>query len=135
MFYQNGENKNEVRRIDCMNEVVFDEDLGQFKYENDGLIFVWDEKPDEDVSDVVDMLTKNYHKNLNDIVSFMINDLQQLYGDLDVETIKEKIGKPIIDYDNGIVSYVEQEFDDIHIFEFEFLDDSFEELQYFSIDG
>lgn len=118
-----------------MNEVVFDEDLGQFKCENDGLIFVWDEKPDEDVSDVVDMLTKNYHKNLNDIVSFMINDLQQLYGDLDVETIKEKIGKPIIDYDNGIVSYVEQEFDDIHIFEFEFLDDSFEELQYFSIDG
>lgn len=118
-----------------MKEIVFDEDLGQFKCENDGLIFVWDEEPDEDVSDVVDMLTRNYQKNLNAIAGFMLNDLQQVYGDLDVETIKEKIGKPIIDYDNGMVSYVEQEFDDIHIFEFEFLDDEFEELQYFSIDG
>lgn len=58
-----------------------------------------------------------------------------MYGDVDIETVKDKLGKPIIDYENGRVTYVEQSFDDIHVFEFEFLDDAFEKLQYFSIDG
>ena len=49
--------------------------------------------------------------------------------------IKEKLGKPVIDYDNGQVNYFEQSFDDMHIFTFEFLDDEFRDLQYFSIDG
>ena len=113
----------------------FDEDLEQFKCETAGLIFVWNEEPDKDVSDVVDMLTENYYLHLNDIVHFMLPDLQQIYGQVDVETVKDKLGKPIIDYDNGIVTYVEQNFDDLHIFEFEFLDDAFEKLQYFSING
>lgn len=41
----------------------------------------------------------------------------------------------MIDYDNGTVTYLEQSFDGDHIFEFEFLGDEFEDLQYFSIDG
>ena len=113
----------------------FDRNLGQYKCENNGLIFVWDEEPDGEVSDVVDMLTENYYLHLNDIVSFMLPDLQQVYGVVDIETIKEKLGKPIIDYDNGKVTYAEQSFDPMHIFLFEFLDDAFEQLQYFSIDG
>ena len=51
------------------------------------------------------------------------------------ETVKEKLGKPTIDYENGRVDYCEQTFDDFHIFSFEFYDDNFEDLQYFSIDG
>ena len=113
----------------------FDEEFGQFRCENNELIFVWDEEPDEDVIDVMERLTENYYLHLNEIVCFMLTDLQQLYGDLDVETVKNKLGKPIIDYDNGRVTYVEQSFDATHIFEFEFLDDAFEKLQYFSIDG
>ncbi len=113
----------------------FNEDLGQFIFEKDGLIFAWDEEPDDDISNVVDVLTQNYRLHLDAIAEFMLPDLQQMYGDIDVETVKEKIGKPIIDYDNGRVSYIEQSFDNVHIFEFEFLDDAFEELQYFSVDG
>ena len=113
----------------------FDEKLGQFKFENNGLIFAWDEEPDEEISGVVEMLTENYYLHLDDIVHFMLTDLQQVYGDVDIETVKDKLGKPIIDYENGKVTYVEQSFDDIHVFEFEFLDDAFEKLQYFSIDG
>ena len=52
-----------------------------------------------------------------------------------MEEIEEKLGKPMIDIDNGQVTYCEQTFDDIHIFSFEFLDDEFNEMQYFSIDG
>ncbi|MBQ8983460.1 MAG: hypothetical protein IJ079_07700 [Lachnospiraceae bacterium] len=115
--------------------MMFDDDSGRFTCENDGLLFVWDEKPNENVSDLVNMLTKNYYSHIDDIVQFMIADLQQMYGEVDAEIIKEKLGKPIIDYDNGIVTYLEQSFDNVHIFEFGFLDDAFEELQYFSVDG
>lgn len=38
-------------------------------------------------------------------------------------------------FDNGRIDYCEQSFDDMHIFSFEFLDDEFKDLQYFSIDG
>lgn len=113
----------------------FNESLGQFVCEKDGLIFAWDEEPGEDVKDVINMLTENYHSHVDQIAEFMLPDLQQMYGDIDIETVKEKLGKPVIDYDNGRVSYLEQSFDAMHIFEFEFLDDAFEELQYFSIDG
>ena len=116
-------------------EILFDVDSGQFRCENKGLIFVWDEQPAEDVRDVIDMFTENYYSHMDDIVHFMLTDLQQVYGDISVEIVKDKLGKPIIDYENGRVTYTEQSFDDIHIFEFEFLDDAFEKLQYFSIDG
>ena len=65
----------------------------------------------------------------------MMPDLIEVYGDVDTETVKEKLGKPVIDYDNGTIKYLERTFDDIHIFEFEFLDDAFEDIKYFSIDG
>lgn len=113
----------------------FNDKLGQFVCENNGLIFAWDDEPKEDIIDVINMLTENYYSNLDEIVQFMLPDLKQMYGDIDVETVKEKLGKPIIDYDNGRVSYIEQGLDSMHIFEFEFLDDAFEKLQYFSIDG
>lgn len=58
-----------------------------------------------------------------------------MYSHVDAGIVKGKLGKPVIHYDNGIVKYLEQTFDDIHIFEFEFLDDAFEDIQYFSIDG
>lgn len=65
----------------------------------------------------------------------MLPNLKELYGELDEKSVKEKLGKPIIDYDNGVVKYLEQSFDNIHIFSFEFLDDEFKDIQYFSIDG
>lgn len=49
--------------------------------------------------------------------------------------MKNKLGKPIIDYNQGTVSYCEQTFDDWHLFEFEFLDDQFEKLKCFSVNG
>lgn len=113
----------------------FNESIGKYTCEADDLIFAWDEEPTEDMSETIEKLSKNYYSHLDEIVQFMMPDLKMCYGDVDPNAIKEKLGKPIIDYDNGTVTYLEQSFDNEHIFEFEFLDDAFEELQYFSIDG
>lgn len=113
----------------------FSKDLEQYVYEYEELIFAWDEEPEDDVQNLVKKLADNYFKHLNEIIDFMLPDIKEMYGDVTIEEIKKKLGKPIIDYDNGQVTYCEQSFDDCHIFEFEFLNDSFENLQYFSIDG
>ena len=115
--------------------MYFNDELGQFVCENNGLIFAWDEEPNEDISNIINRLTDNYYSHIDEIAQFMLLDLKQMYGEVDVEVVKEMLGKPIIDYDNGRVSYLEQRFDSMHIFEFEFLDDAVEELQYFSVNG
>lgn len=113
----------------------FNEDLQQYVFENKGLIFAWDEEPNGDYQETVQMLSQNYYDHLDVIIDFMMPDIEDMYGDVRFDDVKNNLGKPIIDYDNGRVSYCEQTFDDCHIFEFEFLDDKFEDLQYFSIDG
>ena len=113
----------------------FNEDLEQFIFEYNGLIFVWDEEPEEGYMEQVKIISEKYHSNLNSIVEFMMPDITEVFGKFSLDEIKEKLGKPVINYDNGQVNYFEQSFDDTHIFRFEFLDDEFKDLQYFSIDG
>ena len=111
----------------------FREDIGQYVFEYEGLIFAWDEEPEEDIQDTVKTLANNYFKHLDGIIDFMLPDIKEIYGQVTVEDVKRNLGRPIVDYDNGKVTYCEQSFDDCHIFEFEFMDDAFEKLQYFSI--
>lgn len=113
----------------------FDNDLGMYVSEIDGIIFAFEEEVAEDYEDRLQAIADKYWSNLEFIIEFMMPDLQEVYGDIDVEIVKEKLGRPTIDFDNGRVDYCEQSFDDMHIFSFEFLDDEFKELQYFSIDG
>lgn len=113
----------------------FNEDLGQFIFEYDGLIFAWDEEPEEDYTEQVKTLSQKYNEQLNEIIEFMMPDITEAFGEFSLDEIKERLGRPVIDYDNGQVNYFEQSFDDTHIFTFEFLDDEFKDLQYFSIDG
>lgn len=113
----------------------YDEDLQQYTYELNDLIFVWYEKPDEGYMEIIKKLSENYYKNLDSIIDYMKSDIEEVYGICSTDEIKSKLGSPQIDYDNGRVTYLNQTFDNIHIFEFEFLDDEFKDLQYFSIDG
>lgn len=46
----------------------FDENLRQFVYEYEGIIFAWDEEPGEDFPDTVKKLAANYYERLDDIV-------------------------------------------------------------------
>ena len=113
----------------------FDESLQQYTYEHEGVTFVWDEEPDCDFIDKVELLSKTYQANLNSLINFMLADLTEMYGEVSEEDVKNKLGKPIIDYNQGTVSYCEQTFDDWHLFEFEFWDDQFETLKCFSVNG
>lgn len=113
----------------------FNEDLEQFVFEYNGLIFAWDEEPEEDYMEQVKTISENYNTHLNSIIEFMMPDITEVFGNFSPDEIKVKLGKPVINCDNGQVNYLEQSFDDTHIFTFEFMDNEFEDLQYFSIDG
>lgn len=112
----------------------YDKKLDMYVCEYNGIQFSVDE-PDEDISDTVRTLAENYNSRLNGIIEFMLPDLKELYGQIATEDAKDKLGKPTIDLSRSTVSYLEQSFDSDHIFEFEFMDDEFKELDNFSIDG
>ena len=113
----------------------FDDALEMYVSEIDGIIFACEDEPTNDYEESLQDVAKKYWSNLDFIIEFMMPDLQEVYGNIDTEMVKAKLGRPTIDFDNGRVDYCEQSFDDMHIFSFEFLDDEFKELQYFSIDG
>lgn len=118
--------------FNCM---VYDNELDAYTIEIKDIIFESEEEQNEDYINNLNRIADNYRNALNSIIEFMMPDLKLVYGELDPKLVKAKLGKPTIDYDNGIVKYLKQSFDDVHIFIFEFLDDDFQDLQYFSIDG
>lgn len=99
------------------------------------IIFSFDEQPNDDYESEITKYTIAYKNQLSSIIEFMMPDIVEMYGEVSKDEVLQKLGKPIIDYMNGTVTYCEQLFDDTHIFTFEFLDDEFNDLQYFSIDG
>jgi len=113
----------------------FDESLQQYIYQYEDLIFSWDEKAEGEYINIVKVLSKNYKDNFDKIIDFMMPDLREMYGDISREDVKNNLGKPIIDYNRGTVSYCDQTFDDWHIFEFEISDGKFERLEHFSVNG
>ena len=113
----------------------FDESLQQYVYQYEDLIFSWDEEPKEEYISKVKVLAKNYKDNLDRIIDFILPELRGMYGDVSKEDVKNNLGQAIIDYNQGTVTYCYQSFDDYHIFSFEFLNNTFEKLEHFSVDG
>ena len=113
----------------------FDESLQQYTYSYEDLIFAWDEEPTEEYINKVKVLAKNYKDNFDRIIDFILPDLREMYGDISKEDVKKNLGKPIIDYNQETVTYCDQSFDDCHIFEFAFSNNTFEKLEHFSVDG
>ena len=114
--------------------MYYDEDLEMYTTEINGITFAFEE-PIKEYEENLKMLSDKYWSNLDYIAEFMLSDLQEMYGDIDSKMVKDKLGKPTIYPDSGVVDYFEQSFDDMHIFRFEFLDNEFKELQYFQVDG
>lgn len=123
------------KKEDSLNTMYYDETLESYVVKIKNIIFVNEEKQNSEYINNLSKIADNYYKNLNNIIEFMLPDLKEVYGEIDEKNIIEKLGNPIIDYDNGIVKYLEESFDNLHIFSFEFLDDEFKDIQYFSIDG
>ena len=83
----------------------FREDIGQYVFEYEGLIFAWDEEPEEDIQDTVKTLANNYFKHLDGIIDFMLPDIKEIYGQVTVEDVKRNLGRPIVDYDTSLRSW------------------------------
>jgi len=62
-------------------------------------------------------------------------ELREMYGEINLDDVQDKLGKPVIDYNLRQLLYLEHTFDYEHIFTIEFADDKFEDLKYFSVDG
>lgn len=113
----------------------FDENLGQFVYEYEGIIFAWDEEPGEGVLGTVKRLAASYYERLDDIVRHIAPDLKEMYGITDPGEVKSKLGKLVIDLTIGEINYLEHTFDYEHIFTLEYMDDEFRQLSHFGVDG
>ena len=98
------------------NNMNFDEKLGTYVIEIKGVIFESETQQGDTYIRSLDKIADNYYNALNGIIKFMMPYLELAYGKLDEELIREKLGKPTIDYDNGTVKYLEQSFDGFHIF-------------------
>ena len=69
----------------------FDEDLEQFIFEFNGLIFAWDEEPGENYLEQVKTLSEKYNAHLNFIVEFMMPYITKVFGTFSFDEIKEKL--------------------------------------------
>ena len=116
-------------------EMYYDDELDGYVIEIRNIFFFSEEEPEDDCTSRLKELADNYHNNLEHIIEFMLPELEEMYGELDKKDIVGKLGKPTIEFENGVVQYFEHSFDETHIFTFEFYDDEFNELEYFTIDG
>ena len=115
--------------------MTFNEDLQQYEFENENILFTWDEEPGDDYLETVEKLTRNYYEQLDKIITFMLPDLIEMYGQVEPEEVKTKLGRPNIDCSLGQLLYLDHTFDYEHIFTIEFSDDEFKDPLYFSVDG
>lgn len=111
----------------------FDEELGAYAAELNGVEFVCDE-PQDSYEEEARKLSKLYAEKLPEIIAFMLPGLQQFFGKVDPDELPRLLGKPTIDLGTFQMMYMEQTLDDTHIIELEYGDD-FEEFSCFNIDG
>ncbi len=58
----------------------FNEDLEQFIFEYNGMIFAWDEEPEEGYMEQVKTISENYNTHLNSIIEFVMPDITEVFG-------------------------------------------------------
>lgn len=105
-----------------------------FAQEINGIFFVCDELF-YDCQKYAESLAKIYDEKTDDIALYMLdNDIEAYFGKQSIQTVKESLGKPMIDIGRCTLSYLEHTFDSVHIIEIEF-DGLFEKFLCITIDG
>lgn len=112
---------------------TFYEEEDVYRGEISGILFVCQDVEDE-YEEYAEELAECYKENLPEILDFMMEDIQEIYGEISPEELIQKLGRPMIDLDVQVLTYLEHTLDGEHIIEVEF-DGVFEELLYFNIDG
>ena len=80
--------------------IKFNEDLEAYTLEIDGILFSWEEEPEGDYESEAQIVAENYKNNLSKIIEFISEDIREVYGDMELEEIKENLGKAIRDIYN-----------------------------------
>lgn len=115
--------------------VKYDDELEQYVLKYKDMIFCWDDEPDEDQIETAGELRKSYNKNKKNIAKAIYEDsIKDIFGEMDLDEVIEKLGIPQIEPEAGEVAYCEQTFDYEHVISFEFMDD-FEEIDNIALNG
>ena len=111
---------------------VYSEENGAYTARLNGVEFVCQE-PSAELEDLARVLADCYEDRLPDLAEYMAGELNGVFGPLDGEELAQALGRPQIDLDQGVVSYLEQSLDD-HVLSVEF-EGALEEFLDFSMDG
>lgn len=111
----------------------YDEDSEMFRGELSGVIFVC-----EDIEDGYEesarKLAESYGQKLPEIADFILPDIREMFGGVTKEKLTESLGRPLIDLDSGLLTYLDHTLDNTHIIEIEF-SGIFDKFLSISIDG
>ena len=112
---------------------VYDDRDEIYKAEINGIDFVCEEYIKEfDV--YATKLANAYERKLSDIIAFMLPEISSFFEISDPEIIRSKLGKPLIDVNRCVITYLEHSLDYMHIIDVEF-DGIFDKFYYTTIDG
>ena len=115
--------------------LIFEEDLEAYVCELEDVYVCWDEEPEGDYEEVAISVRNAYNKNIKHIAETIYEEAKSIFSIKSADEVISKIGKPHIFPNNGQVEYFESKLDSDHLISFEYLDDTFDNIQYVSVDG
>lgn len=95
---------------------------------------VCSQNSNEKTVDLATKLANIYVEQERDVVSYIYEKVCMIFGDMSVDSLIVKLGKPMIDIDRKVISYREHTLDRIHVLTVEFYGD-FDSYGNFTIDG
>jgi len=98
---------------------VYDEGDEIYKVEMNGIVFVCEEYIKE-FDKYALKLADAYERKLGDIIAFMLPEISSFFEISDPEIIRSKLGKPMIDVNRCVITYLEHTLDYMHIIDVEF---------------
>ena len=115
--------------------IDYNEEYGAYLIEFDDAVICWDDEPDDGCMQTAEDVRNAYQNNIRHIAEVIYDEIKDMFDLADADEVIAKLGRPMIYPDNGQVTYCDSRFDDMHIISFEYLDDTFDEIEYVSVDG
>ena len=115
--------------------IKYSEEYKAYVIEFDDAVILWYDEPDESCAQVAENVRNSYLRNINRIAEVIFDEIKDFFDVEDADDVISKLGKPVINPDNGQVTYCECTFDDEHIISFEYMDDEFSDIDYVTVDG
>lgn len=116
-----------------MSLFIYNEEENNYMAEINGIQFVCEEA-DPELEKTALALADAYKEKLPEIIAFMLDDITDVYGEMQPDELAEALGTPQIDLDIKLITYLEHTLDDCHIIDIEY-GGLLEEFYGVSIDG